>query len=112
MKRFLFIGAIFAVLVLSSFTLLNQAEGDEVGYVIFDAKSDYHIIETKRFYVLVEWYKGPDFSRGDKVVGDLHSYGFKYVKVRNNTKETKIYIENYWTSKERCMEWLREHKKL
>ena len=113
MKKIL-LATLFGLLTMLGWsnTFITEAEGNEKGVVIFDAKSDYHIVETSRFYVLVEWYSGPDFSKGDVIYGDLHSYNFKMVRVNNNTKETKVYIENYWTSKERCMEWLREHNKL
>jgi len=82
------------------------------GSVVYDGKSDFHIIETNKYYVLVEWYNGPDFSKGDKITGDLHSYGFKYITVNGNSSKTKIYIENYWTNISRCYDWLREHGKM
>lgn len=113
MKKNLF--AILLVLLstlATYYTFAAKVESNEKGVVIFDAKSDYHIVETSRFYVLVEWYSGPDFSKGDVIYGDLHSYYFKMVKVNRNTDETKVYIENHWTSKESCMEWLRENDKL
>ncbi len=82
------------------------------GTVIYDGKSDYHIIKTDRWYVLAEWYAGPDFSKGDTITGELHAYGYKMVKVNKQEKETRIYIENYWSSKEKCLDWLKEHDKL
>lgn len=113
MKKILCI-VVMAVVAVFSTSLINASDSSNKvkGVVIYDAKSDYHIVETDRYYVIVEWYAGPDFSEGDIIYGDLHSYNFKMVKVNNNSSETKVYVENFWGNKERCMEWLREHDKI
>ena len=82
------------------------------GIVVYDGKYDYHIVETKKFYVIIERYTGPSFSRGDIIYGDLHSYGFKMVKVNDSSSQTKVYIENYWTNIDKCYDWLKEHNKM
>lgn len=96
----------------------NEAISEEIssdgisGVVVYDGKSDYHIVKTSRFYVIVEWYSGPDFSKGDNITGELHSYGFKMVTVGDNSRETKVYIENYHITYDKCMEWFKEHDKV
>jgi hypothetical protein len=108
-----FICLLVALLGMSG-SLMSSSIGVSVvkGVVVYDGKSDFHIIETGSFFVLCEWYSGPDFSSGDVITGELHSYGFKMVRVNNKETSTKIYIENYWTSKDKCFDWLREHGKL
>ena len=83
-----------------------------VGEVIWEKNGcDYYIIETNKFFVLAEWYKGRLYE-GDKVVGPLHSYGFKFLKNTSRSDgEVKVYIENYWTSKSKCLDWLKEKDK-
>jgi hypothetical protein len=97
---------------LTSTANANANANDVEGIVIWEKNGcDYYIIETNKFFVLVEWYKGKLYE-GDKVVGQLHSYNFKYLinKSRNNA-EVKVYIENYWFTKEECFKWLRENNK-
>ena len=108
MKRFILptIAIIISIVLLSAF---SASSSDVKGRVIYDGKKDYHIVETEQFYVIVEWYEGVDFSKGDIIEGDLHSYQFKMVRVNNSKTMTRIYIENYWRTKEMCMDWLREH---
>lgn len=66
------------------------------------AGSDRMIIETSSGYVLAEHYRGR-FYEGRRVYGNLHSYGFKDVKVNGN--DARIYIEDYWASKDKAIEW-------
>ena len=110
MKKHFYLFTLFVSII---FLLTSSTSDDTIkGEVVYDARSDYHIIETNRFYVLVEWYSGPDLSKGDIVKGDLHAYGFKYVNVNNKSDKTKIYIENYWGNIDKCYEWLRDHGKM
>lgn len=99
MKRFILLLTIFTIstILLSASTSKTSASDSVKGVVVYDGKSDYHIVETSRYYVIVEWYSGPDFSKNNTIYGELHSYGFKYVKVNGKSEETKVYIENYWS---------------
>ena len=94
---------ITALFSLSSLATLAQtagvvvkADGD------CSAGSDRMIIETSSGYVLAEHYRGR-FYEGRRVYGNLHSYGFKDVKVSDN--DARIYIEDYMASKEKAIEW-------
>lgn len=112
MKRILLIilliGAMFPM---TSFTSSSNSE-DIIGEVIWEGNEcDFYIIETSKFFVLVEWYRGSLYE-GDKVKGDLHSYNFKYLtNLSRSNSEVKVWIEDYWFSKERCFEWLKEEEK-
>ena len=113
MKKILTLLCVAVISILCTSQMNASGNSNAVkGVVVYDAKSDYHIVETPSYYVIVEWYGGPSFSRGDVLYGELHSYSFKMVKVNNNSTETKVYIENFWTTKEKCMEWLKDHNKL
>ena len=112
MKRILFFTLLVTVLpVMSSFTFTSNSE-DAIGEVIWEKSGcDYYIIETKKWYVLVEWYRGKLY-KGDKVKGDLHAYNYKYLtNLSRNNSEVKVWVENYWGSKDRCFEWLKENEK-
>lgn len=99
-------------LLTTSFTPNYKTTIDDIqGEVIWEGKNcDFYIVETRRYFVLVELYRGR-LDDGDKVEGELHRYGFKYLKNLKKDSEIKVYIENYWRSKETCFEWLKDNKK-
>ncbi|MHB1146862.1 MAG: hypothetical protein ACYC01_04625 [Lutibacter sp.] len=112
MKQILFIGLLLVVLsTTTSFTSYNNFD-DIIGEVIWESDGcDFYIIETNRWFVLVELYNGR-LNEGDKVKGDLHSYNFKYlINLSRSDSEIKVWVENYWGSKDRCFEWLKENEK-
>ena len=81
------------------------------GVVVYEGKSDYYIVETRKGYTLLERYSGRLYE-GDKVRGELNKYNYKYLINRNNDSEVKVYIVNYMLSVDRALEWLGEHEKL
>lgn len=99
MKRFIFAvttGVLCASVVAQTAGIVVKADGDcPAGY-------DRMIFETRSGYVLAEHYRGR-FSEGRRVYGNLHSYGFKDVKVNDN--DARVYIEDYRASKDRAIEW-------
>lgn len=107
-KLFIFCTLILTLVFSLSFTLKNI---EEKGEVIWVGRCDYFIVETSRFYVLVENYYGKDVREGDKLIGDLHSYNFKELYNVRKDAIQKLYIENYWSGKSSCFDWLKEHEK-
>lgn len=111
--KFLLLAALFFTIFLTtSFISPKSHNFDDIqGEVIWEGKNcDFYIIETRQYYVLVELYKGR-LDEGDKVSGELHKYGFKYLQNLKKDSEIKVYIENYWVSKQTCFDWLRDNKK-
>lgn len=89
----------------------TPADSSVDGEVIWDGGGcDYYIIETSRYYVLAERYSGR-LEEGDKVSGDLHSYSFHELRNKSRDSEVRVYVENYWSSKDTCFEWLSDHDK-
>lgn len=64
-------------------------------------KRDYIVIETNLGYVYAQQYGG-SFSRGDEVIGDLNSYGFKDVLIQSSNG--RLWIDDYMMSKSRATE--------
>jgi hypothetical protein len=99
MKQFIFavlVGTFCASVVAQTTGIVVKADGD------CPAGNDRMIFETRTGYVLAEQYSGI-FSEGWRVYGNLHSYGFKNIKVNNN--EARVYIEDFMASKDRAIEW-------
>ena len=81
------------------------------GVVVYEGSGDYYIIETRRGLTICETYSGW-LSEGDKVKGELDTFGFKYILNKNRNSEIKIYIEDYMLSEEKALRWLGEHSHL
>jgi len=112
MKRLIQITILLAIIFsMTSFSSASSYD-DIVGEVIWEGNGcDYYIIETKRYFVLIERYNG-NLYEGDKVKGELHSYNFKNItNLSRNDSKVKVWIENYWVSKESCFDWLKENEK-
>lgn len=111
-KIFTYVSIFLLFFLTTSFISTNAHIVDEIkGEVIWEGKNcDFYIIETQKYYVLVELYRGR-LDEGDKVDGELHKYGFKYIKNLKKDSEVKVYIENYWISKNACFEWLKDNGK-
>jgi hypothetical protein len=68
---------------------------------------DYFIVQTRTDYAILEWYGGHDPHKGDKLVGDINSYGFKDVRYESNDdKKVRVYVEDYGLSKTSALEKL------
>lgn len=112
MKILIVIIILLGNVIVSSMPNFNTDASDLRGEVIWVGENcDFYIIETNQFFVLVELYSGLMYKY-DILEGELHSYNFKYLmnKTRGDRK-VKVRIENYWQSKENCIEWLKEHDK-
>ncbi len=70
---------------------------------------DYFIVETNMGYALLEWYEGNDPEEGDIIVGNFESYGFKDIYNLTADSELKVWVEDYWLSKEDALEQYFEH---
>jgi hypothetical protein len=81
------------------------------GIVVYNRVCDYFIVETSMGYSILEWYGGNDPSEGDMIVGDFESYGF--ADLHNTTKdiELRVWVEDYWLSRDRAIEEWWEHCK-
>lgn len=57
---------------------------------------------------LLEWYGGYDPSKGESILGELRSYGFKDVFYPDTGSSGRVYVDDYMLSKDRALEKLRE----
>lgn len=68
------------------------------GIVVLEATPgcDHFIVETNGGYSLLEWYGGVvSIWEGDKVFGEIHSYGFKDIYI-DGRGEMRVWVEDYW----------------
>ena len=65
-----------------------------------------YVVETLSGFTLLEWFGGADPSKGDKVIGDLHSFGMKDLLV--NGRSSRAWVDDYMLSRDRVIEKLRD----
>ena len=65
---------------------------------------DYFVVETINGYSLLEWYGGTwAIWVGDKVYGDLNSYGFTDIEV-DGRGEMRVWVDDFWMSRSSAAE--------
>ncbi len=94
--------AVLAVLIAFLFPSIASAAKGIVVY--YKSGCDYYIVETNMGYVLLEWYGGNDPSEGDTLVGDYETYGMKDIYNLTADSETKVWVEDFWLSKDSVVE--------
>jgi hypothetical protein len=71
-------------------------------------RDDYFIIEVGCSYTVAECWSTLTPSKGDKLVGDLKSFGFKDIYNKTRDSEIHIYIEDYLLDEDDALEKLYE----
>ena len=77
------------------------------GIVVLEATPgcDHFVVETSGGYSLLEWYGGVvTIWEGDKVFGEIHSYGFKDIYI-DGRGEMRVWVEDYWMSESDTLEY-------
>lgn len=69
---------------------------------------DYFVAYSKSGYYLLEWFGGWDPDKDDIVVGAINSYGIKNVKYTNIGNSGKVWVEDFWLTREDAFEKLLE----
>ncbi len=65
---------------------------------------DYMILENSNGYIVVEWMGGNDPDKGDKIGGNVNTFGTKeFYNISRNSK-TRLWVDDYSLSKDRALE--------
>jgi len=93
------------ILILMIFVSSGAIALASKGVVVLNKSGcDYFIVETTKGYALLEWFKGSDPDVGDTIVGAFEKYGMKNVHIINKDRETTVWVEDYWLSKDDVLE--------
>lgn len=107
MKKIWVTGVILVLCVFFSINTANassQIKGTSLGEF---STCDYYLIEDSLGdYSLVEWYGGITPDNGDRVVGELHSYGFKDIYNISRDNSTHVWIDDWMLSQDSAAEKL------
>lgn len=87
---------------------LHQDEGE--GYVIWSMSGcNYVIIDCGGWYVVADKsYGAYSLSKGDRIRGDIASYGMQEFYNISNSEQEEVYVDNYYASKSSALEKVAE----
>jgi hypothetical protein len=92
----------------SVFFMTAAVSADE-GFVIKRFRGcDYFIADGPRGLYVLEWYGGYDPSEGDRISGDIGSYGMKSI-VYNGRSMGRVWVEDFLESTSSALEEIRDH---
>jgi hypothetical protein len=96
--------ALLLALLLVSSTAM-AARGEVVHRI---SGCDYLVVETRTGYAVLEWFGGNDPDKGDMIVGNFESFGFKDVLNETSEAAIHIWVEDFALSKASALEKLVE----
>jgi hypothetical protein len=97
------------VTILLAWVLTIASETYSVKAIVVHAGcNDYFVADGPTGYYLLEWYGGHIPSKGDTLVGDIASYGFKDVYYPEYDSEGKVWVDDYLLAKSTVIEKLKE----
>lgn len=91
--------------------LTGPALAKMVNGVVVYVDSDVIVIATTNGLTVGELYGGYyALNEEDVVVGELESYGFKDVYCPTSGREARVYVDDFWLSKEDAIRWVQDKK--
>lgn len=70
---------------------------------------DYFIADGPRGLYVLEWYGGHDPDEGERVVGEIGSYGMTQVYYPDADQEGKVWVEDYLESESAALDEIADH---
>ncbi len=70
---------------------------------------DYFIADGPRGLYVLEWYGGHDPYVGERIEGDIGSYGFKDVSYPDGGQSGRVWVEDFLESSGNAYEEIEDH---
>ncbi len=96
-------------ILLLPFFVENPAYADRGVVVKRYSGCDYFVADGPRGLYVLEWYGGYGPYEGDRIVGDIGSYGFENVYYPDRDREGRVYVEDYLESVDGASDEIRDH---
>jgi len=91
-------------------TFISNFVYADVGVVVKRFGScDYYIVDGPKGLYVLEWYGGHDPIEGEKVVGNIGSYGMKDVVFPSSNTRGRVWVEDFLESASSALEKIRDH---
>ena len=79
---------------------VEAPQGDEIVVVAADSGChDYFVAYSATGYYLLEWFGGHSPSKGDRIAGEIGSFGFKDVVYLPGGVTGRVWVDDYMMSK-------------
>ena len=101
------IKSIFLIPVLFIFSATTVL-ADEGEVVKTFSGCDYFIADGPRGLYVLEWFGGYDPDEGDRISGDIGSYGMKDV-IFNGSRRGRVWVEDFLESASAALEEIKDH---
>lgn len=89
--------------------LSAHAEGEIAVVVARFGSCDYFVADGPRGLYVLEWFGGYDPQEGDRLFGDISSYGMKDVIYLPSEREGRLWVEDYLESERDALEEINDH---
>jgi len=82
----------------------------DVGIIIKRFNScDYFIADGENGLYVLEWYGGYDPSEGDRIIGEIDSYGMQDVFYPDIGSDGTVWVEDFLESSDAAIDEIRDH---
>ena len=81
----------------------------ETGMVVKRLGScDYYIADGPRGLYVLEWYGGHDPMEGERIIGNIGSYGMKEVFFPDSKKRGRVWVEDFLETASSALQKIRD----
>jgi len=88
---------------------MNVPSSEAVAVVVYKTSCDYFILENSGGYIVAEWMGGNDPEIGDRISGNFKSFGTADFYNQSLSSDMRLWIDDYWLSKETALEKINDH---
>jgi hypothetical protein len=106
-KKFI---ACFSIVILQALLFLPVDGYAAKAVVIFkEAPCKHFVAEGPDGFYLLEWQGGYDPEKGDFIVGNFNSYGFKQAYYPDKEQDGKVYVNGFKMSQDNALQEYFDH---
>lgn len=96
--------------MLAALLSCTSVQAAEMGTVVKRFRAcDYFVADGPNGLYVLEWYGGYDPDEGDRVYGEISSYGMKDVVYPDVDSKGRLWVEDYRESERAAMDEISDH---
>jgi hypothetical protein len=98
----------FALVGLVALALTEPALAASGVVAYYESGCDYYVVSTNQGFSLLEWYGGYDPMEGDKLIGNMMTYGMQTLVDQKTENETTAWVEDFMLTQDSVLELYQE----
>ena len=99
----------FTLIGLAAFAFTESALAASGIVAFYKSGCDYYIVSTNQGFSLLEWYGGYYPAEGDKLIGNMTTYGMQTLVDQSTENETTAWVEDFMLTQHSVLEQYQEH---